>query len=374
MKEKGFEVYGISSPGEFLSKFADREQVPTYAVAMPRSITPLRDLVAVWQLWRRLGQIRPAIVHSHTPKGGLLGMIAAWLARTPVRVYHMRGLPFITATGLKRRLLMLTEWVSCLLAHEVLCVSHSVREVAVSERLCPAGKVKVLAGGSGNGVDAERRFNPDRVGMEIGRATRRAYGIPDHAAVAGFVGRLVRDKGLCELAGAWGLLRTEFTDLHLLIVGPFEGEDPLPSDVITILKTDDRIHLTGGVPDTVSMYAAMDLLVLPTYREGFPNVLLEAAAMGLPVVATRVPGCVDAVADEETGRLVPAADAQALAEGIRAYVKDSELRRLHGTAGRERVLKSFRQRVIWEALYQEYRSILKQSGMPLPMERGAEES
>ncbi|HYG57421.1 MAG TPA: glycosyltransferase, partial [Symbiobacteriaceae bacterium] len=169
-------------------------------------------------------------------------------------------------------------------------------------------------------------------------------------------------------------LRTEFPDLHLLIVGPFEGEDPLPSDVITILKTDDRIHLTGGVPDTVSMYAAMDLLVLPTYREGFPNVLLEAAAMGLPVVATRVPGCVDAVADEETGRLVPAADAQALAEGIRAYVKDSELRRLHGTAGRERVLKSFRQRVIWEALYQEYRSILKQSGMPLPMERGAEES
>src|SRR5690606_12947198 len=168
------------------------ERVGVSAVPMERRITPLRDLKAVLQIARRLRELRPAIVHSHTPKGGLLGMIAASISRVPVRIYHIRGLPFLAATGWRRRLLWLSEWVSCHLAHRVLCVSESMRREAVAARICPADRARVLLGGSGNGVDAENRFNPDREGGESRRAVRERYGIGENAIVIGFVGRIVR--------------------------------------------------------------------------------------------------------------------------------------------------------------------------------------
>jgi glycosyltransferase involved in cell wall biosynthesis len=333
---------------------------------MSRRITPWHDLVSVVGLWGRLRTIRPEMVHAHTPKGGLLGMIAAALARVPVRLYHIRGLPFQTATGFKRRLLRWSERVSCLLAHEVLCVSHSLREVAVAERICPAGKVNVLCAGSGNGVDARGRFNPARVGPRTRQAIRQRYQIPDDALVIGFVGRIVRDKGLVELAAAWECLRAERPDLHLLLVGPFEPQDPVPSEVETQLRRDDRVHLAGEVSDTPALYAAMDMVTLPTYREGFPNVPLEAAAMELPVVATRVAGCIDAVVDGITGTLVPPRDAAALAVALRKYASDPALRRRQGMAGRERALRDFAPELIWQALYQEYDRLLRARGLRQP--------
>ncbi len=364
MKARGFEIQAISSPGADLKKFAEREQVAIDAVEMPRRITPLRDLIAIFRLWRTLRRIRPAIVHAHTPKGGLLGSIAAWLARVPVRIYHMRGLPLIAAWGHKRLLLRWSEKVACLLAHRVFCVSHSVREVAVAEALCPSEKIKVLLRGSGNGVDATHRFNPANVGQNARKDTRSSHGIPADAQVVGFVGRIVRDKGMAELAGAWRTLREEFPILHLLVVGPFEPQDPVPPEVEALLRGDTRIHLTGMVDDTQPLYAAMDIVALPTYREGFPNIPLEAAAMALPVVATRIPGCVDAVEDGVTGTLVPPRDATALADAIRTYLNHPELRRQHGQAGRQRVLRDFRPEAIWEALYQEYVRLLREKGLP----------
>src|SRR5262249_8583139 len=304
MKERGLEVQAISSPGEALDQFAAREQIMVHALEMPRRITPLRDLRAVARLWRLLRRRRPDIVHAHTPKGGLLGMIGAWLARVPVRIYHLHGLPMMTATGLKRTLLRWSEKVACLLAHQVLCVSHSLQDVAVAEGLCPADKIKVLLSGSINGVDAEDTFNPERVGATARAAVRAHHGIPPDAPVIGFVGRVVRDKGLIELAEAWRLLQKEFPSLHLLVVGPFEPQDPVPADVIQLLRSDPQIHLTGLCLDVPPLYAAMDVAVLPTYREGFGIVAIEAAAMELPVVATRIPGCVDAVEDGVTGTLV----------------------------------------------------------------------
>jgi hypothetical protein len=176
MKARGFEVHALSSPGEFLTEFAESEQVSVHAVKMQRRITPLQDIYAIFQVWLHLRQIRPQIVHAHTPKGGLVGTISAWLAGVPVRIYHIRGLPFMTATGYKRLLLRWSEKVSCLLANQVLCVSHSIREVAVAE-ICPADKVKVLLGGSGNGVDASGKFNPAQVGEHTRQETRKKYGI-----------------------------------------------------------------------------------------------------------------------------------------------------------------------------------------------------
>ncbi|HEX6039714.1 glycosyltransferase, partial [Longimicrobium sp.] len=302
---RGVEVTAVSSPDPELAEFGAREGVPVHGVRMLRRISPLHDLAALSRIVRVLRRVRPHIVHAHTPKGGLLGMIGAWAARVPVRVYHMRGLPLTTATGGKRRLLRATERVSCRLAHRVLCVSPSLRDVALAEGLCPPEKITVPAGGSGQGVDAAGRFDPARLPAGTRASVRADFGIPADATVVGFVGRVVRDKGVAELAEAWAALRAEFPGARLLLVGPFEPQDPLPAETEGALRGDPSVVLAGEDWDTPRLYAAMDVVVLPSYREGFPNVPLEAAAMELPVVSTRVPGCVDAVADGETGTLVP---------------------------------------------------------------------
>jgi lipopolysaccharide/colanic/teichoic acid biosynthesis glycosyltransferase len=365
MQQRGIEVAVLSSPGPDLEEFGRAYNVPAYAVEMRREITPLRDLFALRGILRVIRTLRPDVVHAHTPKGSLLGMLAAALGGVRWRIYHMRGLPFASATGWKRKLLWLSELIACRLAHRVLCVSHSLRKQAIDARLCPRDKIDVPYGGSGNGVDATDRFNPALLSPSARSKTRARFGIPADARVIGFVGRLVRDKGIVELARAWRALRVEHPDAHLLLVGPLEAQDPIPREVEEQLRQDHRVHFAGMDWNTPPLYAAMDVVALPTYREGFPNVPLEAAAMGLPVVATRISGCIDAVADGETGLLIPRFDANALAVALGRYVKDEQLCALHGAAGRERVLREFSQERIWERIYQEY-----QSGM-MPRARDA---
>jgi glycosyltransferase involved in cell wall biosynthesis len=366
MQARGLDVQALSSPGPDLDEFRRAEGVPVHAVEMPRAITPARDLAAVARLLRVLLAIRPAIVHAHTPKGGLLGMVAAALAAVPVRIYHMRGLPFVTATGPNRLLLRQTERLSCRLAHRVICNSNSMQEAAIAEGLCPPEKIVVLAGGSGNGVDAEGRFDPGRLDGGVREVTRTRLGIPPEARVIGFIGRLVRDKGIIELVEAWRRIRARHPHARLLLVGPFEPRDPIPAELRRELEGDARVILAGMDWNTPPLYAAMDLVVLPTYREGFPNVPLEAAAMRLPIVATRVPGCIDAVADGETGLLVPPRDSAALGTAIERYLDHPELARSHAAAGRRRVLKEFRQEIIWAALHAEYLRLLEERQLPQP--------
>jgi glycosyltransferase involved in cell wall biosynthesis len=354
----GFVLEAVSSPGHGLAEFSRHEGIDVHAVEMSRRIAPVRDAVAVYRLWRLLRRLQPTIVHAHTPKGGVLGMSAAWLARVPVRVYHVHGLPRVAAGGTYRLLLRWSGRFTARLAHRVLCVSHSIRQAALDERLFPAQKGRVLARGTINGLDAAVRFNPALVGRNAGQQVRAALGIPAETRVLGFVGRVVVDKGVVELAGAWRELRAKYPDLHLLIVGPTQPEDPIPSEIDQALAHDPRVHQVGWVDDTPPCYAALDVLALPSYREGFPYALLEAAAMGLPVVATTVPGCVDAVVDGVTGTLVPPFDARALAGAVAAYLDDPSLRREHGDAGRERVVREFGQPEVWEALLAEYRELL----------------
>jgi glycosyltransferase involved in cell wall biosynthesis len=366
MMERGFRVHAVSSPGAELARFGHAHGIPVSAVRMARRITPLADLGAVAELIGIMRRERPLVVHAHTPKGGLLGMIAATLARVPVRIYQMRGLPVEGAVGLRRRLLWWTERVACSLAHQVICVSPSLRETAIREGISPPERIRVLAGGSGNGVDAEGRFNPDKVGADARTEVRRRFGIPARATVIGFVGRIVRDKGMVELAQAWRGLRARNPDAHLLLVGPFEPQDPVPAETERTFREDERVHVAGEDWNTPPLYAAMDLVVLPTYREGFPNVPLEAAAMGLPVVATRVSGCVDAVEDGVTGVLVAAREVPQLEAALQAYLSDASLRERHGAAGRERVRRSFRQQVIWSSLFGEYARLLAERGLAAP--------
>ena len=332
-RRRGFEVHVLSSPGAALDTFARDLRVAAHAVPMARRIAPLADLAALGRMVRVMRRVRPTIVDAHTPKAGLLAMMAATLCRVPVRVYHQHGLPLMTATGPKRRLLRVTEREACGLAHQVVCISASLREVLVSERLCPPGKIEVLEHGSIDGVEAERTFNPAGVSPEAAARVRARYRIPPAAPVIGFVGRVVRDKGLVELTQAWRGLRERYPLLHLLVAGPVEREDPIPPDVEQTLRSDPRVPLAGMVHDMPAVYRILDRRVLPTYREGFGAALLEASAMELPVVATRIPGCVDAVREGETGLLVPARDAEALTAAIRRYLDDADLRRRHGAAG-----------------------------------------
>lgn len=373
MAQRGFEITGISSAGFYQTKFMDEEPVRLVTVEMTRRITPIRDLVALARLVKALRAIRPHIVHAHTPKGGLLGMLASVIARVPVRIYHMRGLPLTTAKGPRRAILALTERTACTFASRVLCVSHSLRAAAIDEHLAAPGKILTLNRGSGNGVDAATAFNPDLpegdtcLRREVFRGSLR---IPRDARVVAFLGRLVRDKGLVELADAWKSLSERHPDAHLIVVGPFEPQDGLPASSIEILRGHPRIHLLDRTADVRSVYSAADLVVLPTFREGLPNVLLEAAAMRLPVVATRVSGCVDAVVDGTTGTLVAPGNAVALGAAIEKYLSDTNLRLRHGEAARCHVLASFPQEAIWSATYEEYRALLNEKGFSLPCPDG----
>lgn len=358
MRERGFEVHALSSPGDMLNSFGARERVAIHAVPMARRISPVDDIAAIRVMRRVMLRIAPDIVHAHTPKGGLLGTLAARLAGVSVRIYHVHGLPCVTSHGVQRRLLFASERVACGSATHVLCVSRSVREVVIKHRLCPPSKIESPGPGSINGVDARRKFHPELVGPAAREETRARFGIPSDALVVGFIGRIVRDKGLVELAGAWSVLRDVYPKLHLLIVGPFEPRDPVPPETEHLLRSDPRIHLAGLDWNTPPLYAAMDVVTLPSYREGFPSVPLEAAAMGLPVLATKVPGCLDAVEDGVTGLLVDAGDAADLEVSIRRYIDDPDLRRAHGEAGRERVLRDFQPQSVWRALHEVYTDAL----------------
>jgi glycosyltransferase involved in cell wall biosynthesis len=356
LTRKGMTVHAIAAPGRLLDEYLQSEQVPFYPVQMHRRISPLSDLPALYKLYTYLRDRRPDIVQAQTPKAALLGMLAAWLARTPVRIYNVVGLRMMTAGPREKAILRLAEAITCTLATQVWCVSDSVRNVMIDEKLCPPSRITVLGHGSVNGIDSLVTFNPANVSIEVAEEFRNRYAIPRDAIVIGFLGRIVRDKGIIELAEAWKQVRLVSDQVRLIIVGVRESGDPVPNEVWNALASDPRVHITGFVPgtDLPAFFAAIDMLVLPTYREGFPVVTLEAASMERPVIATRVPGCVDAVINGVTGTLVNPKDADDLARAIKCYIFDANLRRTHGANARARVLKDFAQEPLWERMYQEY--------------------
>jgi glycosyltransferase involved in cell wall biosynthesis len=351
LRAAGHSVHAISAPGPELDRFSELTGATTHPVEMERNIRLSPDVRSLRRFVRLLREIRPDIVHAHTPKAGLLATLAAAILRVPVRVYHCHGLRYETARPTVRAVLWGAERMACGLATQVLTVSPSLRDALVQARLVGASKVEVLLGGSIEGVDGGR-FRPASIEQKV--RARASIGIPPDAHVIGYVGRLVRDKGVVELYHAWRCVREAFGNAHLVLVGPIEDGDPVPPGVMEGLHSDSRVHLVGYRTDTLPCYQAMDVVALPTHREGFGVVNLEAAAMALPVVATRVKGCVDAVVDGVTGTLVPPQDPDRLSTALARYLRDAGLRARHGEQGRARALEHFKPEAYWAALQDGY--------------------
>ncbi len=366
LRERGFDITVIAAPSESLDVVREREQVATIPIPIEREISPLADARTLAKLCGILRILRPDIVNAGTPKAGLLGMMAAKLTGVPVRLYTLRGLRLETTSGFKERLLAATERIAASCAHQVICVGDSLRQEFVRRRLVAEDKTIVLRHGSSNGVNAAR-FQYSAEQWSRIEQLRASLGIPAEAPVIGFAGRLTRDKGIVDLHAAFTRLLDEFPNLRLVLIGWPEEGDPLPADVWQTIQAHPQILRTGAIKDPSLHYGLFDLFAFPSYREGFPNVPLEAAAAGVPVVGYSATGTLDAVVDGVTGRLVPLHDSAALANAAAEYLRSPFLRRQHGEAGRRRALRDFRREDIWQSLADLYTDWLSKRGLPLPI-------
>ncbi len=330
------------------------------SVPLTRSITPWTDLRSIWKLWRILVRRRLDMVQYTTPKGALLASIAAVLARVPIRIYLFWGVYYSTQTGIKRQFFKLLEKLTCRLSTHVLFDGHGIRTFALAEGLSSESQSSVIGHGSDNGVDLEY-FDRESWVSEA-RDVRIRWSIPPEAVVIGAVMRLVGDKGINELVEGFRRLTEHDRQIWLLLVGPLEDKHAPRHDVLSIMRRHPRIVLAGLQTDVRPYYAAMDLFVLPTYREGFSAVTLEAAAMTLPVITTDAIGAAETILDGRTGLVVPARSVGPLADAMRRLVENPDLRHAMGRAGRRFVQEHFEQRVFWEQLRRHREELLIASG------------
>ena len=368
-----FEVLAISAgPQEELEEVGIREGVPTKIVGMTRSITPLQDLKAVWQLYRLFKKEKPLIVHTHTPKAGTVGMLAAKLAGVPIRLHTIAGLPLLEATGFKRTVLNTVEKLTYWCTTNIYPNSLGLKNIIVENNFCNSNKLKVLANGSSNGIDTAF-FNPDVISSDEKSNLKKSLGILDDDFVFIFVGRLVGDKGINELISAFKKLQLKRVEVNstesnttnnqqpttkLLLVGPLETDlDPLNSETLNEINTNENIISVSFQPDVRPYFAIANALVFPSYREGFPNVVMQAGAMGLPSIVTNINGCNEIITDGENGIIIPVKNADAIYDAMKKMMEDDYFRNSLQQNSRSMIVSRFEQQVVWEAILAEYKSL-----------------
>jgi len=371
-----FDITAISADKERLEKFGTDNNVKTKHIELTRKITPIQDLKTLWQLYKFLKKEKPEIVHSHTPKAGTIGMLAAKLAGVPIRLHTIAGLPLLEATGAKRKLLNLVEKITYTSATNIYPNSKGLKQIILDLKFTKKEKLKVIANGSSNGINTDY-FNPDNYSDKEKNKLKNKLGISKDDFVFIFVGRIVTDKGINELIKAFNKLSLEnskpknkHTALNpfslerlgwdkLLLVGSLETElDPLKKETLEIIKTNKNIISVGYQQDVRPYFAISNALTFPSYREGFPNVVLQAGAMNLPSIVSNINGCNEIITHNNNGLIIPVKDHEALYKAMEQLLNNNKLTNKLSKNARPIVKSKFQQNVVWEALLDEYNILI----------------
>lgn len=352
------EVIGISTNGKDLELVEKDEGIKTIAVEMTRRITPLKDIKAIWQLYKIFKKEKPEIVHTHTPKAGTVGMIAAKMAGVPHRLHTIAGLPLLVETGKKRKLLDFVEKVTYSCATKIYPNSLGLQKIIIDNKYTKENKIKVIGNGSSNGIDLDF-FDPKLFSGKERTELRTSLGIQKEDFVFIFVGRLVKSKGVNELISSFEKLSKKHSDVKLLILGKFEAElDPLEKNTISFIENSPYVKFAGYQTDVRPYFAIADCLVFPSYREGFPNVVLQAGAMGLSSIVSNINGCNEIIKDLENGLIIPVKDEQALYEKMEFFLENPLSVQKMSDKSRSIIEKNFDRAFIWEELLKEYKFLL----------------
>lgn len=353
-----FEVCAISSQKDELVKVGKEEGVKTAYIPMKREISLWNDVISFLYFLRLFWKERPEIVHGNTPKAAMLSMLAAKLIGVKVRIYMCHGLRYEGASGRLKWILMQMEKLTCISANRVICVSQGVQETLISEKISKAEKTVIIHHGSAAGIDLNK-FNRDKI---PNRELRKNLGILPTDFVFVFVGRIVQDKGINELIHAFLKLHQRFSTTHLLLVGVKENKmNPISEHTRTSISSNQNIHELGWQADVRPFLISTDALVLPSYREGFGMVLLEAGALGLPCITTDISGCNEIIIPGENGELIPKKDAEALYRKMCEWVENPSIPKKLGANARRLVEERYEQGVVWNTLLREYQKLLREN-------------
>jgi len=356
-----FEVTAISSDKERLEKYGKNEGINTFYLPLTRKITPLKDIVAVWKLYRFLKKEKPQIVHTHTPKAGIVGMLASYLTNVPNRLHTVAGLPLVETTGIKRKTLNIVEKLTYRFATKVYPNSLGLQEFIISEKFTNPSKLKIIGNGSSNGIDtsffSKAHFSEKQIIQK-----KNELQIPEKDFVFVFVGRIVSDKGINELVEAFVKLQNDTpltSHFTLLLIGPFENDlDPLSKKTTSEIKSNPKIITTGFQEDVRIYYALGNVLVFPSYREGFPNVVLQAGAMGLPSIVSDINGCNEIIEEGKNGMIVPVKNSEVLQQKMKELIQNPELVKKMSAISRGMITEKYKREYIWNCLLDEYTTFM----------------
>ena len=359
---KYFGVTAISSEKQRLEKYGKNEGVATFYLPLTRKITPIRDVISVIKLYKFLKKENPSIVHTHTPKAGIIGMMAAFLARVPLRLHTVAGLPLLEAKGLKRIVLNQVEKLTYRLATKVYPNSKGLNDIILSEKFTTINKLKVIGNGSTNGIDIAYFSKTYFSEVDLNNK-RNELNIPVDDFVFVFVGRIVKDKGINELIEAFiklqnsSLLTSHFS---LLLVGPFEDDlDPISEKTKTTIANNPKIIATGYKIDVRIYYAISNAFVFPSYREGFPNAVMQAGAMELPSIVSNINGCNEIIEDGKNGIIIPSKNKELLFNKMKVLLNDAVLLNNLSANSRELIKNRFERDFIWKSILDEYKILLE---------------
>lgn len=351
MLNEEYEMVAVASPGKDLEEVGEREGIRTVEIRMERRISPIQDLKSLFALIKLIRKEKPWMVHTMNPKAGLLGMLAAWICGVPVRFHLFTGLVFPTSKGLKRKLLMTTDKLTCACATFINPEGEGVKRDL--ERFGITHKeLHIVGNGNINGIDMTYFDRTEEV-------MKKAESIREKDCVTFcFVGRIVGDKGMNELAEAFARLEKEFPSCRLLLVGDFEEKlDPVSPETKRMFLENSRVTFAGWQQDIRPYLAASDIFVFPSYREGFPNVVLQAGAMGLPSIVTDINGSSEIIRDGVNGVIIPPRDTEALWKAMRNMLTDEAARRKMAANARNLIGSRYDRTFLWQELKKTYKSL-----------------